>query len=58
MDRKNIRKIVDTVCNSEWRCPVNEAGAACDCNGYKGECPFKKALELYADEAKKKGGRK
>lgn len=59
MNAKDVNKIVRTVCNSEWQCPVFEAmddKLACGCKG-GADCPLRKALNLYRDESKKGGAR-
>lgn len=55
MNAKDVNKIVSTVCNSEWQCPVFEAmGDKLAC-GRKGgaDCPLRKALNLYCEEVTK-----
>lgn len=55
----NPIKVANAVCNSEWRCPINEAGAECDCCVERGKnCPLERAIELYNDESGAKVGRK
>lgn len=59
MNAKDVNKIVRTVCNSEWQCPVFETmddKHACGCEG-GADCPLRKALNLYRDESKKRGAR-
>ena len=55
MNAKDVNKIVSTVCNSEWQCPVLEAMGdklACGCKG-GADCPLRKALNLYREEVAK-----
>lgn len=55
----DARKIAKTVCDSEWRCPINEAGAECDCCVGRGKnCPLERSIELFNDESGAKVGRK
>lgn len=59
MNAKEVNKIVRTVCNSEWQCPVFNAMSDklyCGCKG-GADCPLRKALNLYRDESKKGGAR-
>ena len=57
--RIDARKIAKTVCDSEWRCPINEAGAECDCCVGRGKnCPLERAIKLFNDESGAKVGRK
>ena len=58
MNRKEIEKLVNEICNMPWRCPVHDVGADCDCNGAKGECQIKDALILAAKAQKANGGAK
>lgn len=54
MNAKDVNKIVSTVCNSEWQCPVFEAMRD-KLGGCKGgaDCPLRKALNLYREEVAK-----
>ena len=57
MRAREIGKILQTVCNAEYRCPVFEAmskAAGCKlvtCDP-KSDCPLRKALNLYAEVQK------
>ena len=57
MRAREIGKIVQTVCNAEYRCPVFEAmskeagGKLVTCDP-KSDCPLRKALNLYAEVQK------
>ena len=47
MSKAQIDRTVRLVCNAEWRCPIFDAGAQCDCNeGKTGDCPLRHALEI------------
>lgn len=55
----DARKIAKLVCDGFFRCPINEAGAECDCCVGRGKnCPLERSIKLFNDESGAKVGRK
>ena len=51
MSKTEINRIARIVCEGEFRCPINEAGADCSCNAANraAVCPLRHALEIAAE---------